>query len=125
MLGLFPSGNKTRKLEFLLAVEAITGFGVSRDPVAQEPLVWKEAQAVCDLRRLDLKVPRKAVISVGGVWQPNYSVPNQRMVEAVQRLAREGAIGPDERVLFLHTGGLPSLHAFDGVLLGNVGVAAP
>ncbi len=126
----------------------ITGIGVSRDPADQEPLVWKEAQAVCDLLGLDLKVPREAVVSVGGYWQPKYSVPNQRMVEAVQMLARsegllldpvytgkimagligmarEGAIGAGERVLFLHTGGLPSLHAFEGVVLGDVGVAAP
>ena len=26
---------------------------------------------------------------------------------------------PGERVLFLHTGGLPSLHAYEGVVLGD------
>jgi D-cysteine desulfhydrase len=126
----------------------ITGIGVSRDPADQEPLVWKEAQAVCDLLGLGLQVPREAVHSVGGYWQPKYSVPNRRMVEAVQMLARsegllldpvytgkimagliglarEGVIGADERVLFLHTGGLPSLHAFEGVVLGDEGVTAP
>ncbi len=126
----------------------ITGIGVSRDPADQEPLVWKEAQAVCDLLGLDLQVPREAVVSIGGYWQPKYSVPNLRMVEAVQMLARSegllldpvytgkimagligearlGHIGASERVLFLHTGGLPSLHAFEGVVLGDESVPAP
>ena len=33
-------------------------------------------------------VPREKVVSVGGYWQPKYSVPNARMVEAVQMAAR-------------------------------------
>ena len=34
-------------------------------------------------------------------------------------LAREGKFRPDENVLFLHTGGLPSLHAYEPVVLGD------
>ena len=120
----------------------ILGIGVSRDPADQEPLVHREAQAVFDLLGVKSSVPREAVVSVGGYWQPKYSVPNQRMVEAVQMAARtegllldpvytgkvmagligearRGAIGAGERVLFLHTGGLPSLHVYEGVLLGR------
>lgn len=120
----------------------ITGIGVSRDPADQEPLVLKEAQAVLDLVGVKLTVPREAVKSVGGYWQPKYSVPNPMMVEAVQMLARtegipldpvytgkimagliglarEGFFQPDENVLFLHTGGLPSLHAYEGAVLGD------
>ncbi|MCW5612285.1 MAG: D-cysteine desulfhydrase [Rubrivivax sp.] len=123
----------------------ITGIGVSRDPAEQEPLVWHEAQAVCDLLGLGLTVPREAVVSVGGYWQPKYSLPNARMVEAVQLLARTEAILLDpvytgkvmaglvglvregrwrrgQRVLFLHTGGLPSLFGSEAVLLGRAGV---
>jgi D-cysteine desulfhydrase len=126
----------------------ITGIGVSRDPADQEPLVHKEAQAVCELLGLDLQVPREQVVSVGGYWQPKYSVPNARMVEAVQLaartegllldpvytgkimagligLAREGRLGAGERVLFLHTGGLPSLHAYEAAVLGTTAVNAP
>jgi D-cysteine desulfhydrase len=124
----------------------ITGIGVSRDPADQEPLVHAETQAVCDLLGLDLQVPRDKVVSVGGYWQPKYSVPNARMVEAVQLLARteallldpvytgkvmagliglarEGRLAAGERVLFLHTGGLPSLHAYENVVLGRTAVA--
>jgi D-cysteine desulfhydrase len=124
----------------------ITGIGVSRDPADQVPLVHKEAQAVADLLQLNMTVPREAVECVGGYWQPKYSVPNARMVEAVQMLARtegialdpvytgkimagliglarQGVIAPHENVLFLHTGGLPSLYVYDDVLLGKVAVA--
>jgi len=120
----------------------ILGIGVSRDPADQEPLVHREAQAVFDLLGVKSSVPREAVVSVGGYWQPKYSVPNRRMVEAVQMAARtegllldpvytgkvmagligearRGAIGAGERVLFLHTGGLPSLHVYEDVLLGR------
>jgi D-cysteine desulfhydrase len=124
----------------------ITGIGVSRDPAQQAPLVLKEAQAVSDLLGLGMQVPAEAVRCVGGYWQPKYSVPNARMVEAVQMLARteailldpvytgkvmagliglarEGAFGPGEKVLFLHTGGMPSLFAWQDVVLGRAEVA--
>jgi D-cysteine desulfhydrase len=124
----------------------ITGIGVSRDPADQEPLVHREAQAVVDLLGLDIAVPREAVVSVGGYWQPKYSVPNAKMVEAVQAVARTEAILLDpvytgkvmagligltrhgrlrrgERVLFLHTGGAPSLHVYEAELLGSLPVA--
>lgn len=120
----------------------IVGIGVSRDPADQEPLVHAEAQAVADLLGLGLRVPREAVQTVGGYWQPKYSVPNPMMVEAVQwlarseallldpvytgkamagliGLARKGSFAPGERVLFLHTGGLPSLFAYQDVVLGD------
>ena len=124
------------------------GVCVSRDPAQQEPLVFKEAQAVADLLKMQTEIPRESVRSVGGYWQPKYSVPNARMVEAVQMLARtegipldpvytgkimaglvglarEGEFSPGERVLFIHTGGLPSLHAYESVVLGEDTPIAP
>ena len=118
----------------------ILGVGVSRDPQDQAPLVHKEAQAVCDLLGLGIAVPLDAVTCIGGYWQPKYSVPNARMVEAVQLLARteailldpvytgkvmagligmsrEGRFRSDENVLFVHTGGAPALHAYERELL--------
>jgi len=126
----------------------IIGIGVSRDPDQQEPLVLREAQAVIDLLGLRLKVDPTTVRSVGGYWQPKYSIPNARMVEAVKMLARtegilldpvytgkimagliglarSGEIAPDEQVLFIHTGGLPSLHAYEAAVLGQSGDLAP
>ena len=118
----------------------IIGVGVSRDPEDQAPLVQREAQAVCDLLELGVIVPEHKVQCVGGYWQPKYSLPNATMVEAVQLLARtegilldpvytgkvmagmmgmirDGSIQKSERVLFLHTGGAPSLFAYQDVLL--------
>ena len=126
----------------------VVGVGVSRDPADQAPVVHREAQAVCDLLGLDLKVPQETVQCVGGYWQPKYSVPNARMVEAVQLLARTEGILLDpvytgkimaglvglaragrwksgQRVLFLHTGGLPSLHAYESIVLGDGAGLAP
>ncbi|MCA0212412.1 MAG: D-cysteine desulfhydrase [Proteobacteria bacterium] len=120
----------------------IVGIGVSRDPADQQPLVLKEAQAVCGLLGLDITVRPQDVVCVGGYWQPKYSVPNAAMVEAVQLLARtegipldpvytgkimagliglarQGYFKPGEKLLFLHTGGLPSLHAYEAVVLGD------
>jgi D-cysteine desulfhydrase len=124
----------------------ILGVGVSRDPPQQAPLVHREAQAVFELLGLDLQVPRDVVRCIGGYWQPKYSVPNARMVEAVQLLARTEAVLLDpvytgkvmagliglaragelragERVLFMHTGGMPSVFAYQRVLLGQDEVA--
>jgi D-cysteine desulfhydrase len=122
----------------------IVGIGVSRDPADQEPLVHREAQAVADLLGTGMTIPRESVVSVGGYWQPKYSVPNAMMVEAVQMLARtegipldpvytgkimagliglarEGFFKPGENLLFLHTGGLPSLHAYEREVLSPAG----
>ncbi len=119
----------------------LIGIGVSRDPVDQNPLVLKEAQAVCDLLGLNITVPVDSVVSHGNWWRPKYSVPNAAMVEAVQMLARteailldpvytgkimagliglarQGHFKRDESVLFIHTGGAPSLHAYEAEVLG-------
>ena len=124
----------------------VIGVGVSRDPEQQEPLVYREALATCELLGIRTPLPREAVHTVGGYWQPKYSVPNRRMVEAVQMLAqleavpldptytgkamagligmvREGRFKAGERVLFLHTGGLPALFAATDVLTGRTPVA--
>ncbi|MAD32556.1 MAG: D-cysteine desulfhydrase [Planctomycetes bacterium] len=118
---------------------ALTGVGVSRDPQEQAPLVRREAQAVCDLLELGVTVPEEKVHCIGGYWQPKYSVPNDAMIEAVRLMARtegilldpvytgkivagligmvrNGAVRADETVLFLHTGGMPSLFAYEDVL---------
>ncbi|MCW5650598.1 MAG: D-cysteine desulfhydrase [Ramlibacter sp.] len=123
----------------------IVGIGVSRDPADQDPLVLKEAQAVADLLGMNMTIPREAVVSVGGYWQPKYSVPNPAMIEAVQLLARtegipldpvytgkimagliglarQGFFKPGEKLLFLHTGGLPSLHAYEREVVGEKAV---
>jgi len=120
----------------------VIGIGVSRDPADQDPLVHGEAQAVADLLGTGMTIPRDAVLTFGEYWRPKYSVPNAKMVEAVQMLARteailldpvytgkamaglidlvrKGRIRADENLLFLHTGGAPALHAFEAQVLGD------
>jgi D-cysteine desulfhydrase len=123
----------------------VIGIGVSRDPIDQEPLVYHEALATADLLGLRGELPRDAVRTIGGYWQPKYSLPNRPMVEAVQMLARLEAVPLDptytgkamagliglvragefrgeDNVLFIHTGGLPSLFASTDVVLGRTPV---
>ena len=125
----------------------VIGIGVSRDPEQQEPLVHAEAAATAELLGLRAEVPRAAVRCVGGYWQPKYSLPNRRMVEAVQLLARLEAVPLDpsytgkamagliglvragefssgDNVLFIHTGGLPSLFSSTDVVLARTPVDA-
>jgi len=95
-----------------------------------------------DLLETGIQVPAEAVVSFGDWWRPKYSVPNPAMVEAVQLLARteailldpvytgkimagliglsrQGYFKPTDHVLFLHTGGATSLHAYESVILGD------
>ncbi|NWG72544.1 MAG: D-cysteine desulfhydrase [Parvularculaceae bacterium] len=143
VLGSGSSGTHGGLLAGFLALgieTPIIGVGVSRDPQDQTPLVRREAQAVCDLLGLGIDVSADAVRCIGGYWQPKYSLPNPMMIEAVRLLARTeailldpvytgkamaGLIGlarqgfwkPRDRILFLHTGGLPSLFAYQDVVL--------
>jgi D-cysteine desulfhydrase len=124
----------------------LTGIAVSRDPEVQEPLVYREAQATAKLLGLRAEVPSARIKVDGGYWRPKYSLPNQRMIEAVQMLARlegipldptytgkamagligmvrAGVLTRDQNALFIHTGGMPSLFTSTATLLGKAPVA--
>ena len=124
----------------------ILGIGISRDPADQDPLVRQETQAVLELLGVPMTVPEGAVVTNGDYWRPKYAQPNRRMVEAVQLLARTegilldpvytgkvmagligllraGAFAADRNILFLHTGGAPSLFAYPEVMLGGTELA--
>ena len=116
----------------------VTGISVRRPSAEQEGKVWKLARETAAL--LGTPEPaRESVVVDDRFVGPGYSLPTRDMVEAVRLAAsqdgllldpvytgkafagligraREGAFRPGERVLFLHTGGAPSLHAFAGVL---------
>ena len=117
----------------------IIGVGVSRDPQDQEPLVEREACAVAALFNNSFSIPRSRIVSVGGYWQPKYSIPNALMIEAVKLFAttegilldpvytgkiaagmigmiREKRFKPSDNILFIHTGGATALHAYEAVL---------
>jgi D-cysteine desulfhydrase len=116
----------------------VTGINVRRPRAEQEAIVLKLAQATADL--LGTPQPLASDIVALDAWVgPGYSLPTRDMVEAVRLVARsegvlldpvysgkamaglialvrEGAFRKGERVLFLHTGGSPSLSAFADVL---------
>jgi D-cysteine desulfhydrase len=115
------------------------GIGVSRDPQDQVPLVEKEALSVLKLLDLETTIPEGRLRCVGGYWQPKYSLPNEGMIEAVRwlarsegllldpvytgkimagliGLARQGEWSAGQRVLFIHTGGMPALFEYRDIL---------
>jgi D-cysteine desulfhydrase len=119
----------------------IVGIGVSRDPQDQNPMVYDLVQRTAERVGIREHVPIEAVVSFGEYWRPKYSVPNKKMVEAVNlvaktegilldpvytgkamagliALSRNGYFRKGENVLFVHTGGSPGLYAYLKPVLG-------
>jgi D-cysteine desulfhydrase len=124
----------------------IVGIGVSRDPENQEPLVYDLAVQTASRLGIQQAIAREAVVTFGDYWRPKYSVPNKKMVEAVNMMAktegilldpvytgkamaglidlsRRGYFRKGEKVLFVHTGGSPGLYAYIRPILGLEEVA--
>lgn len=124
----------------------VTGISVRAPAAAQETKIRDLARATLALLGADVPLPDDAVTVLDDQVGPGYSLPTPAMVEAVHLLAsregilldsvytgkamaglldlvRKGRFGAGERVVFLHTGGAPSLSAFAGVLLE--GATAP
>ncbi len=124
----------------------IVGVGVSREPGDQEPIVYDLTLKTAERIGVAQAIPRSAVVSCGGYWQPKYSVPNKKMVEAVNLMAKtegilldpvytgktvagliglshQGYFKKGENILFVHTGGSPGLYAYMKPVLGLEPVA--
>lgn len=124
----------------------IVGVSVSRDNEEQETLVYKLVERTAERLGIKAAIPREAVVSNGDYWRPKYSVPNKKMVEAVNMLAKtegilldpvytgkamaglidlshKGFFKKGENVLFVHTGGSPALYAYMKAILGEEEVA--
>lgn len=119
----------------------VVGIGVSRDPQDQDPLVHKLAVETAKRLGIRQEIERESIVTFGDYWRPKYSVPNAKMVEAVNLMAktegilldpvytgkavaglidlcRKGYFRKDENLLYVHTGGSPALYAYRKVLLG-------
>ncbi len=119
----------------------IVGIGVSRHPQDQDPMVYDLAQRTAARVGIRENIPSDAVVTFGEYWRPKYSVPNKKMVEAVNLVAktegilldpvytgkamaglidlcRQGYFRKGENVLFVHTGGSPVLYAYLETVLG-------
>ncbi len=124
----------------------IVGINVSRDPKDQDPMVYDLVLKTAERVGVKQDIPRDAVVTFGEYWRPKYSVPNKKMVEAVNMMAktegilldpvytgkamagfidlsRKGYFKKGENVIFVHTGGSPGLYAYIRPLLGLEEVA--
>ncbi len=135
------AGTHAGLLAGLVALNAgipVTGINVRRPQLEQEGNV--HALAVATAALLGTPAPARAAVTALADWVgPGYSLPTPEMVAAVRLLAsaegvlldpvysgkamagliglvRNGTLKRGERVLFLHTGGSPSLHAYAGNL---------
>jgi D-cysteine desulfhydrase len=119
----------------------LTGINVRRKRSEQEGNVHKLAVETADF--LTLPAPSRTTVAAFDEWVgPGYSLPSDEMIEAVRMFARlegvlldpvytgkaaAGLIGLVRRghfkrhakVLFVHTGGAPSLYAYQSVLQGK------
>jgi len=120
----------------------IYGINVSRDKDIQEKMVFDLVERTADHVGIKQGLDSSLINCFDEYWRPHYSLPNRRMVEAVNMLAktegiltdpiytgkalaglidlsRKGIIKKGEKVLFVHTGGSPALYAYIPVILGD------
>jgi D-cysteine desulfhydrase len=138
------AGTHAGMLTGLAALNAgvpVTGINVRRPRAEQEGNVHALAQECAALLGV-AAAPRAAVTCLDEWVGPGYSLPTPEMVEAVRTvaaaegvlldpvytgkamaglmaLARQGRWRAGEKVVFLHTGGSPALHAYKDVLTGR------
>lgn len=119
---------------------AVTGISTRFPRERQEARVRALAREVTDLLEVQGGVPDAAVSVFDEYVGDGHALPTEGMVEAVQMMARleailldpvytgkvmaglidlirRGQCGRDENVLFLHTGGVPALYAFQHLWL--------
>ncbi|MEN8245983.1 MAG: D-cysteine desulfhydrase [Thermodesulfobacteriota bacterium] len=119
----------------------VIGINVSRTKEAQEKLVYELVEKVAAKVGIESPIPKEAVVCFGDYVGPGYSLPTDSMIEAVRMLAeteailmdpvytgkaiaglidlvRKGFFDPDEKILFVHTGGSPALHVYADNFLG-------
>jgi D-cysteine desulfhydrase len=118
--------------------QPLTGINVRRPRAEQEGNVHKLAVEAAKFAELP-EPKRESVVALDEWVGPGYSIPTDEMVEAVRMfaqlegvlldpvytgkaaagligLARRGDLKKGSRVLFVHTGGAPSLFAYQPVL---------
>ncbi|HWR38268.1 MAG TPA: D-cysteine desulfhydrase [Patescibacteria group bacterium] len=144
-----PSGSAGTQAGLVLGCMAnhtgipVLGMNVSRDKAGQEQMVWDLSRRTAAFLELPLEVPREAVVCFDGYVGPGYARPTDSMVEAVRLMAstegilldpvytgkamaglidlvRQGYFRPEDKVLFLHTGGSPALYAYADVFAEKV-----
>jgi len=136
-----PTGSASTHAGFLLGLLAsdcaipVRGVCVRRDAVSQQQRVLDKIGSVIELMELNAVVERDQVMCDDRFLAPGYGHSNPATKTAIETLARregilldptytgksfaallealqQGDYGPDDHVVFLHTGGTPSLFAY-------------
>lgn len=113
----------------------VSGISVRAEAKPQEERLHKLAEDVAALLELRGGVPREAFRVFDDYVGPGYSLPTDEMIGAIKLFARlegilldpvytgktaagliglvrSGEFAPDEKILFVHTGGSPALYAY-------------
>lgn len=120
----------------------VTGVSVRHPQARQEAHIASLAASVCEKLEIGPAIPSDAVTVADAYVGDGYSIPTMAMAEAVQLFARlEGVLldpvytgkaaaglidlvrkghwGPADNVLFVHTGGAPSLYHYRADVLAT------
>ena len=138
---IVPSGSASTHSGFLVGLRArgcatpVQGVCVRRDAESQKQRVITKMRAVIDTLGVDLEIDDDEVLCDDRMLAPGYGQPSAATVEAIKYLARKegilidptytgktfaslleslraGDFGADDHVVFLHTGGGPSLFGY-------------
>ena len=138
---IVPTGSASTHAGYLLGLLAndcqipVQGVCVRRDGVSQKERVLTKLNSIIELMALDLSINPDDVICDDRFFAPGYGLPNPATHAAIETLARRegilldptysgktfaalldaleaGVYGPDNHIVFLHTGGTASLFAY-------------
>ncbi len=140
-LFVVASGSASTHSGFLIGVRAlgcmtpVHGVCVRRDAKSQRRRVATKIQSVIDVLGLDLQIAEEQIICDDSLLAPGYGLPNQATIDAIKKLARhegilldptytgksfaallallkQGSFSENDHVVFLHTGGAPSIFGY-------------
>ena len=138
---IVPTGSASTHTGFLLGVRAsgsttpVHGVCVRRDARSQLQRVSTKLKSVIEAIGIDISIPDADIICDDSMLAPGYGLLNDATVAAIRYLARRegilldptysgktfavllemlqrGDFGADDHVVFLHTGGAPSVFAY-------------
>ena len=113
----------------------IVGISVNKDKETQENNVYKLVEKTKDFLQVESEIDKSVINVYDNYVGPGYSLPTEKMVEAIEMLAqqegilldpvytgkvmagfidliRQGYFKKGQKVLFLHTGGSPALYDY-------------
>ena len=143
-----PTGSASTHAGFLLGLIAssceipVQGVCVRRDAESQQQRVLTKIDSIIELMSLPLKVSADLVVCDDRFYPPGYGLPNEATQNAIEVLAQregilldptysgkafaavldvllKGDLDHDDHIVFLHTGGTPSLFGYPELVSDN------